>query len=463
MSDEESRPLPAAQEPPSPARPAAPAEPAAPAQDAVEFLPDALEIAQERLPWYARVGVFWCGFLIAAVLAWACLAKVDVIVRAPGRLTSEQGRIVMKPKESAVIRSIEVREGDVVEAGQVLLTFDPEITRAEVERLRLEVALLEAELARYTAEFEGRDFATGDSRNAHWQQEIFRQRKRYYEEKLKNYDGNRRRLEAEHKAAKESHQKYREILANMERIEKMYLALREKNVVSVKETLEVAISRMENEAAVDRYRNQIAQVEQELLALEADRNAFIESWVNGISEKMVEVRRELDGTRKQLEKALSLATYVNICAPCRAIVHELASFPVGSAVGEAEALITLVPLDGTLEVEAEVRPQDIARIAVGSQARVKLSAFPFQKHGTLAGEVRLISGNTFQRSMPAGTQEYYRVHVGYHGELHNLGPKPPALLPGMEAEVEIKTGRRRVIEYLIHPILKGLDEAFREP
>ena len=233
----------------------------------------------------------------------------------------------------------------------------------------------------------------------------------------------------------------------------------------MKEMLEVTISRLQSEAEVDRLRNQLVEYDQQLLSLEAERKSFVEEWRNNISEKLVALNRELDGDRKQLVKAQRMVTYVSLKAPCRAVVHEIAAFPTGSAVGEAEAFMTLVPLDGTLRIEAEVRPQDIARIADGNECRIKLTAFPFQKHGTLHGKLLQISGNTFQRQAGPGAEHagsYYRVFVSIEGTLRNTGGNF-TLIPGMEAEVEIKTGRRRIIEYLIYPLLKGLDEAFREP
>ena len=80
------------------------------AKEAIEFLPDALEIEQERLPWYGRIGVAWIFIILAAVIAWACMGEVDVIVRAPGHIVSGHGNIVMKPIESAIIKSIEVKQ-----------------------------------------------------------------------------------------------------------------------------------------------------------------------------------------------------------------------------------------------------------------------------------------------------------------------------------------------------------------
>ena len=436
------------------------------AADAIEFLPDAQEITEQRLPWYGRVGVLWIFIIVAAVLAWACIGKVDVIVRAPGRIVSDTGDIVMKPLESAVVRSVEVHKGDIVEKGDVLLTLDPTLYEAEVGRLQHEVEALSAECARWEAEFAGKTFGgTEKDGPTAWQKAIYDQRQSYYKERLNYFDSNRSRLEAGRKSTTESYEKYKEILGNMSKIEDMYASLGKQEIVSVKEALEVTISRLQSEAEVDKLRNQIVEYDQQLLSLEAERRTFVEEWRNNVSEKLVALHRELDGNREQLVKAKQMVTYVSLKAPCRAVVHEIAAFPTGSAVGEAEAFMTLVPLDGTLRIEGEVRPQDIARIEAGNECRIKLTAFPFQKHGTLKGKLLQISSNTFQRPKASPDDNggsYYRVFVDYEGELRNTGGRF-SLIPGMEAEVEIKTGRRRIIEYLIYPLIKGLDEAFREP
>ncbi len=437
------------------------------AKEAIEFLPDALEIEQEKLPWYGRIGVVWIFIILATVIAWACYSEVDVIVRAPGHVVSGHGNIVMKPIESAIIKSIEVKQGDEVTAGQVLITFDPTITQAEVTRLSSEIGALQANFDRLSAEFDSKEYNSSATEHEKWQSSIFQQRRKYYGEKLRFFDSNYDRLLASKKSLQESYEKYQEILKNMNEIETMYTNLHKKQVISYKETLEVTMSRMQNEVEVARLRNQLVEIEHQLLSLVAEKNAFIEEWRDSISERMVELKRELESNRQQLAKAEQLVSYVQLCAPCRALVLDMASFPVGSAVGEAEAVITLVPLDDTHEIEAEVRPQDISRIKTGSEARIKLTAFPFQKHGTLKGKVRLISGNTFQKQdgMRADSgKTYYRTMVEDTGErkLRNTGDNF-SLIPGMETEVEIKAGRRRIIEYLIYPIIKGLDEAFKEP
>ncbi|MCQ2396880.1 MAG: HlyD family type I secretion periplasmic adaptor subunit [Lentisphaeria bacterium] len=433
--------------------------------NAVEFLPDAQEIREERLKWYERIGITWIFVAVLAVILWACFAKVDIIVRAHGRVVSGHGDIVMKPRESAVIAAIEVSAGDIVEKGQTLMRFDPSLNQAEVERLSREVGVLRAQRDRLKAEASESDYvpAPETGENGELQLVIYRQRKSYYDERMRYFESNCARIDASIKSTKDSEKKYREILQNTSEIENMYLNLREKNVVAYKEVLEVAMTRMEVEAQVDALNNQLLSYEQQKLSIISEKNSFVEQWLNSISEEYINVSRELDGNEKMLMKAESLAGYVTLTAPCRAVVQDMASFPVGSAVGEAEAVITLVPLEGMLEIEAEVLPQDIGRVQTGNEARVKLSAFPFQKHGTLNGLVRMISANTFTRDAGIqGKASYYRTHVVASGKLRNV-PDNFELIPGMEAEVELKTGRRRVIEYLIYPIIKGFDEAFREP
>ena len=439
-----------------------------PAEGAIEFLPDAEEIEESRLPWFQHIGISLVTLLALALLLWACLGKTDVIVRARGRVVADDGAIVMKPYSSAVISRVAVRAGDVVEAGQTLVEFDPTPSRAEVERLQAEAAVLEAELERYTAEFnDAKEFKPTPGPHAESQLKIWTQRRRYYEERLHYYASSRERLVAARESAARSHAKYTAILENVANIEAMYQGLYEKQVSSHKELLEVTVERMRCEAEVTQLQGNIEEYAHQEDALVAERDAFQEEWNNTISEKLVEIGRELDGVRRQLERAKALAGYETMRAPRRAVVMDVAGFPVGGAVGEAEALLTLVPLDGTCEIEAEVRPMDIARVRAGAMARVKLEALPFQRHGTLDGVIRSISPDAFRRNAGAAAEEeggdaFYRARLTVSGTLRNA-PADFTLLPGMKTEVEIKCGRRRLITYFIYPLIKGLDESFHEP
>ena len=436
-----------------------------PAREAVEFQPDALEIQYETLPWYGRSGILWGLLAVAALFVWACLSKVEVIITGPGRVVADRN-IVMKPLERSVIKSIEVAEGDIVQKGQVLINFDPEINLANAERLEAQIRSRKVEFERCQAEFADQPFspALDQDENVRWQIAIYQLRQTYFRERLNFYAEREKQLLAAWQSTQESLNKQREILSSIQTIESMYSGLRDQQIVSLKELLEVSITRMQTESELNRLRLSLQEQEHQRQSLLADKNAFVEEWRNGVAEKLFALNLEISQLQQECSKARQLVSYVQLRAPCEAMVYEIAAFSSGSAVREAEALITLVPLDSPLEIAAEIRPQDISRVQVGSTARVKLTAFPFQRHGTLQGKVRTISANTFLR--PAGERQdetaYYRVHLTLAGELKHTDQNFH-LLPGMEARVEIASGRRRIIEYLLHPLLKGLDESFREP
>ena len=433
---------------------------------AIEFQPDALEIKHERLPWWARYGI-WSAFLfMAAAVVWATLGKVDMVVTAEGRLVTDSPNIVMKPLERTVIKSIDVKVGEVVKKDQILFTFDPVMNVAEAERLASELSTLGAQVDRLLAEFKHLKYEISDPQNEDqvWQKAIYDQRQKFYEEKIRYYDQSIKQIQASQHTTSESLAKQEEQLEAIKRIELMFTELQEKNTVSLKETLEIQIQRMELEASVINLRNSLVEQQHQEQTAIASKNSYIEEWRNSISTELVSVQRELTSTQKQYDKIQAQLTYDVLRAPCNAMVHEIASFPVGSAVREAEALITLVPLDSDIELEAEVRTQDIGKVHIGSEVRVKLNSFPFQKYGTLDGVVRTISEDSFERQQgEAGSaRSYYRTRIILSGHLRNV-KDDFRLIPGMECQAEIKVGERRIIEYLVHPLIKSLDESMREP
>lgn len=434
-------------------------------EEAVEFQPDALEIKNQRLPFLARYSVWGAFLFLLGALAWSILAKVDVIVTAQGKLVSDQPNVVMKPLERTVIKKIKVKVGDVVKADQELITFDPVFNQVEENRYRAELLALEAQLKRLTAEFQDTPFTADPKNRAEmWQAAIYRQRQEYYRQKLIYYDESIKQLEASRKTKSDTLEKQKERLESMRRIEKMYTDLHKKNVTALKDMLQMSISRMEMEATADQLENNLLEIRHQIQSTISAKQAFVQEWRNELSTEMVKIDRETSSNRQSLERYNQYGSYVSLKAPCDAVVHEIASFSEGSAVREAEALITLIPLNGNIELEAELRPQDVGKVSRGSEARVKLSAYPFQKWGTLEGTVRDISKDTLQKQQRSSAEElsvYYRIRLRLAGRLRS--DTVIQMIPGMEATAEIKTGRRRVIEYLIYPLIKSLDEAAREP
>lgn len=443
-------------------------------EEVIEFQPDALEIKNERLPWGIRFFV-WSPFLVILfAIIWACFVEVDVIVPANGKLVTDQQTIVMKPLERTVIKYVNVQIGDVVKKDQVLIVFDPTESGSDADRLQNEVNNYTAQYARLVAEFLNEKYqpATPGNQFDRWQLAIYKQRQNYYAERINYFDEALNQIDASTKSTQDSLLKQQERLEQIRTLEKMYAGLNKKQVTSLKELIEMQITRMEMEATVDQLRNQLLELTHRRGSTLAEKNSFVQEWRKTLSEDMVSAERNLTSYSKELDKALMLRNYTCLKAPCDAVVHEIASFSPGSAVREAEALITLVPISDVIELEGKIRPQDIGKVKRGDSVRIKLDAYPFQKYGTIEGIVRNISEDTIQsqgapkldeEGNPVATEPgtYYRARIALLGKLN--GVKNFRLIPGMQAQGEIKTGRRRVIEYALYPLIKAFDEAAREP
>lgn len=436
-------------------------------RDAAEFCPDALAIRHADLPWWARFTVVWMGAFFLFMLLWAGLGKVEVIVSARGRIISIPPTIVMKPLERTVIKEICVRTGDRVEAGQLLVLFDPVFSKADSERLGAELQSCKAQFCRLSAEFEGRGYELSKhpSEDELWQYSIFRQRRELYQEKMNYFDGELERLKKRRAACRQNLDLQQARLATYREIEGMHKKGTTAKVVSLLNLRQVEISRLQLEADISDKENEILVLDSEMQARTAERDAFRKEWSVNVAEEMVKAREMLTEARKEYEKAVQRTAYVELRAPEDAMVHDIAPLASGSAVREAETLITLVPLGGELEVEAEIRAEDRGKVHEGDDVRVKVSAFPFQKYGTLSGTVRTISEDTFQQEADKAGQGgvFYRARIALGEKEDCQGRRMGRLVPGMETVSEISIGKRRILEYLTDPIIKSLDEAVREP
>ena len=431
-----------------------------------DFQEDAVALEYARPPWLVAVVYAFIVAGIALATAWAFLFEVDRVVTAEGKLVTVRPNIVMKPLERIVIKKVCVRVGEIVKKDQVLFELDPEFSKADEERLRLQDESYSVHARRLRAELLGGGFErpaveTDDYRR---QRVIFDERGRFYKEKVVFYDENIARLETILATRRKNLVKQKERLEALVKLEGLYEKAYEKHGVALKDLIELQIQRMEFEGSQDTMEGQIAESEHDLLSAKAEKNTFLNQWREDIAKELVGVERELDSVQQQLLKARRSMVLTALKAPCDAMVHEIAAYQEGSAVREAEAVITLVPLGVDIEAMVNVDTKDIGWLRIGSDAKVKLGAYPFQRYGTLDGRLRTISEDTFSEQQGAlgGNRSFYHVQLALSGKL-----LPRAgdyrLVPGMQVTAEIKVGRRRIIEYLTDPLIKALDESFKEP
>lgn len=434
---------------------------------AIEFQPDALEIKNSRLPLPIRLCVWMPFVIILGAILWAIFAEVDVVVSARGKVITNQPTIVLKPYDRVFVKAVRVKVGDTVEANQTLIEFNPEIYIADRDRLLNDVETATAQYMRFQAEFFNRDYLipAEPSKYEREQRAIFEQRRDYFDARIKAADASIQYYSDAEKTKRISLESMKDQLRHIRKLCEQYERLEKDNAVSWREYTQMVISRLEMEGNIATSEQSLQELRSQRESTKASKEAFIQEWRKSLSEDMVSTQSRLKTAQSQLKQTEQLCKYTELRSPCRAVVHELASFSENSGVREAEALITLIPIDEVL-IEAEVRPMDIAKVHKGSKARIKLDSYPFQKYDTLKGEVVDISENTIQKDQrsldPEASSSYYRTRLAYSGKLKNV-PDSFRLIPGMEAQVEIKAGRRKVITYVLYPLIKALDTAAREP
>ena len=214
-------------------------------------------------------------------------------------------------------------------------------------------------------------------------------------------------------------------------------------------------------------------VRQEVHQAQSEWQSFVEERRCALMEEEVGLRSRLDQVTEAVHKARRMHELIYLRAPQKGIVLHIAERSEGAVLQQAEPFILLVPCDAALEAQVNIRAQDIGRIRSGDQVRLKLEAFPFQRHGTLLRQVRVISENAFDGatektgaslSLPAeGTAPFYRARISLSSPTLRDVPQGARLLPGMKLRAEIKIGTRAVITYFLYPVIRVLDESLREP
>ena len=446
-------------------------EPAREAADPteIEFLPDADEIERRPLPPHARITIHALALMLVCFLVWAAFAEVDEVVKARGRLTTPSANIVVQPIQTAIIRSIDVRIGQVVKKGDRLATLDPTDADADQAQLRLKFDSLDTQVKRLEAELAGRSVAPGAqlaSADTLLQDKLAQERRANFTAQLGRIDQNIGRVRASLDTNLRDQQALGERTRSLREVESMQESLVQQKFGAKVSLLDARNKRMEVERDYTLSKNQEPEIRRELAGLGAERSAFVNGWRQKIMEDMLNLSRERDTLAEQMKKGSLRHSMVTLTAPVDAMVFDIAKLSQGSVAREAEHLFTLVPIGSALDAEVQIDSLDVGYVKPGDVARIKLDAFPFQKHGTMVAKVRTLSEDAFRREPAAagqGTDAYYvsRIDLGA-GTLKSM-KRHTRLLPGMTLTAEIMVGKRTVLSYLIWPLTKGLDEASREP
>ncbi len=445
-------------------------------EDILEYQPDAVEIEERPVPGKIRWVLYLILGSLIAVVVGAIVFKVDRIVVAQGELITTVPTIIVQPLGTAVIRSIEVQIGDVVEKGQILATLDSTFTGADLSQLTRQSLALGVQIRRIKAELKNASFSprSEEGEDGALQEQIFRQRRVIYNKNKQMTDDRTASLEAKLLLNSVQRQGQEQQLKIQRDLEGTTAKLPQTGTDYRLRVLEAQKARFLTASSIENLQAEEKVTRHELRQIQSEWQRFVEDKNGELLEQEVRLRNELDKVEEELNKARRMHDLISLRAPEKGIVLKIAERSVGSIIQQAEPFLTLVPGESTIEVEVDVETRDIGRIRIGDSVRVKLDAFPFQRHDTLPGVVRIISENAYQRN-GSGKQliekslddqtatAFYQTRINLLStELRNV-PNGFRLMPGMKVRAEIKVGHRSVISYFLYPIIRALDEGLREP
>ncbi len=422
------------------------------------------EPAKLRLTLYAVAGLF------VALLTVSVFMRMNrVVTSVAGQMVTTEPTLVLQALDPSIIKSLNTQEGERVKGGQILATLDPTFAAADVDAATLQIASLDAQIARAEAELAKRDFnpplgTTPEAAYVALQRVYYLQRKGQFEAQLHAYEEQIAQNKATIRKFKDDLAHYGDRVKISQEVESMRASLAASQVGSRLNLLTASDQLHEVLRNLDFDRNGLVENEHQLASTMANRDAFVEQWNGQVSQELVTARNTLDTTRQQLAKATKHKDLVRLEAPEDAVVLKLAKLSVGSVLKEADPFISLAPLKSPVEAEVHISARDIGFVRPEDSATVKLDPFNFVEHGTASGHVRWISEGAFSQDDNGNAVEpYYKARIALTEVKLSAVPDSFRLVPGMTLTADINVGSRSVFMYVLKGVIRSANEAMREP
>ncbi len=430
-----------------------------------DYMPDVAGATLQDSPRLSRITVWLAAALLLVALIWAWFAVLDEVTMGEGKAIPSSKVQVIQNLEGGIVTEIFVREGQMVNKGDTLLRLDDTRFLSNKGESEADRYALTAQVERLSAEAEGRPFEVSE--------EVRSKAPQVAEDELSLYQSRQRRLSSEKQTLSEQlrqktqelaefrskAEQYRSALALLQQELNMSTPLVGTGAISPVEILRLKRSTVEARGSLNATTLAIPRAE----AAVAEIKSKIEESEAGFRS---EAAKELNEKRTDLSKitASSIAiddrvTRTTVVSPVHGIIKLLKVNTIGGVVQPGSDLLEIVPLEDNLLIEAKVRPQDVAFLHPGQPAMVKFSAYDYTIYGGLKAKLELISADTVTDDKG---NSFYLIQV--RTDKNHLGGdnKPLLIIPGMTATVDIITGHKSVLDYLLKPVLKARTEAMRE-
>ena len=426
---------------------------------------DIRDVIQTKPPRYTtnviRIGLVL--FVVAVV--WAYFASLEEVTRGDGRvIPSRQIQVVQAP-EQGIVEKIFVREGDIVEEGQPLIEIDDTTFSSQLGEIRQRRWALMARIARLDSEADQQPLTFPDMLTKAVPA-LIEEEENVYRDKKISLDNE---LSVLQNQASQKEQEYQELLAKEDKLDAVIEIMKREveinqNLYERKVLPEIEFLRLQRQLKESEGELKItnASVQRALAAKEEakerSRNA-VSTFVSEARQQLAEARGELAVINESMKGAADRVRRTELVSPVKGIVNKLNITTIGAVVQPAADLVEIVPLEDTLLIEAQIRPQDVAFLHPGQKAQVKITAYDFSVYGALEGNLERISADTTEDEEG---NRFFRVMIRTDKNYLGSDTDPLPIIPGMVASIDILTGKKTVLDYILKPIKKVRDEALRE-
>lgn len=435
----------------------------------LRFMPEVEAARRRRGNRYTYMLTVITFLFCVAFVVWAKLAVLDEVTRGDGTIIPSSKTQVIQNLEGGILADILVREGHIVEKGDILVRIDNTVAQANFRDARTQSLALSATVARLAAELAGEEqveFSPEVAAEAPGamadQQSIFLTRKNQLsaQTRVLEAQAKQRRLEIAEMRSR------RDQVQNSLNLAKQELAIT-RHLVKKGILPRLELIRIDRQVAD--FDGEIRTIKITIPRLQAAAEEAKQRVQELLLTRRAEVSNELNVARAELKsvgEALSAdrdrVTRTEVRSPVRGTIKEIKHNTVGGVIRPGQDILEIVPLDDTLLVEAQIRPADIAFLRPGQTATIKITAYDFSIFGGLEAKLEQISADTIKDEDAQSDERFYRVYLRTQNTvLVHQGDSLP-IIPGMTASVEILTGKKTVFDYLMKPILKARDRALKE-
>jgi hemolysin D len=452
------------------------------------FLPAALEIVETPPSPTGRAIAATLILLFCAALAWSWWGTIDIVASATGKIMPSGRTKVIQPFETGVVRSIEVQDGQVVKAGDLLIELDPTANAADRDHQRSDLMAEELNIARLHAALAGGDDPLADFRPppdadrmlVNTQRALLLNQVSEHEAKIAALTRQQAQKEAERATTAATIEKLEALIPVIQPRVDMRKMLMDKDLgskLTYYETLQLLVEQ-QRELTVQKSRRQ--EAEAAVAAIRETRRQAEAEYRHTLSDELAKTEQKASGLTQELIKAEQKTRLQRLVAPVDGMVQQLAIHTVGGVVTPAQALLMLVPSDSRLEIEAMVSNRDIGFVRPGQAVEIKVDTFNFTRYGLLHGKVLSVSQDAIVRdrqrdrpeergqgapnetSEPKGQELNYSARISLDRTQMQIDEQMVNLSAGMAVTAEIKTGSRTILSYLLSPLLRYRQETLRE-